>query len=75
VTGSVIIFSRSNDQIDNIGETAATAATFAHRMIDFDGNDQLPTVFVKKLDNGVLDFLVRDIVAAADEHSGMTCET
>jgi hypothetical protein len=75
VTAIVIFLGRPDNQIDDIRETAATAATFAHGMIDLGRHDELPTVIVKKLDDDVPDFLVRDIVTATDEHSRMTCQT
>lgn len=68
VTLGMIFFRRADNQINDVGETAATAAALAHGMIDFRRNDELPTVFVKKLDDDVLDFLVRYVIAAADEH-------
>ncbi len=71
----MIFFCRADDEINDIRETAATATTFAHCVIDFGRNDELPTVFVKKLNNDVLDFPVRDVVAAADEHFQKTCQT
>jgi len=68
VTQGMIFLRRANNQIHDVGETATTAAAFAHGMIDFRRYDELPTVFVKKLDDDVLDFLVRDVIAAAHEH-------
>jgi hypothetical protein len=68
VTQGMIFFGRADNQIHDVRETAATAAAFAHGVIDFRRYDELPTVFVKKLDDDVLDFLVRDVIAAADEH-------
>jgi hypothetical protein len=70
----MIFFRRANDEIDDVRETTATAATFAHRVIDLGRNDELPTVFVKKLDDDVLDFLGSDVIAAANEHSQKTCQ-
>jgi hypothetical protein len=70
----MIFFRRADDQIHDIRETAATAAPFAHRMIDLGGNDELPTVIIKKLDDDVPDFPVGDVIAAADEHSKETCQ-
>nr|WP_246690986.1 hypothetical protein [Neorhizobium alkalisoli] len=51
-------------------EAAATAASFRHGMIDLGRNNQLPTVFVKKLDDRVPDLLVGNVITAADEHYG-----
>jgi hypothetical protein len=64
----VIVFGGANYQIDDIGKAAATATAFCHGMVDLGRDDQLPTVFFKKLDNRVPDLLGGNIIATADEH-------
>jgi hypothetical protein len=66
VTLGVIFFRGADDQVHDVRETAAAPATFGHGVIDFCRHDQLPTVFVKKLDDDVLDVLVGNVIAAAD---------
>jgi hypothetical protein len=69
VSLGVILFGGAYDQIHNIGETAAAAAPLCHGVIHLGGNDQLPTVFVQKLDNRVADFPVGDVITATNQHS------
>ena len=65
----VIFLGRPQDQLDHIGETAAAAAALRHGMIDLDGNNELPTVLVKELNDRVPDFPVGDVIATANQHS------
>jgi hypothetical protein len=70
VTFGVVLFSCLDDEIDDIREAAATAATLGHGMIDLGRDDQLPTVIVEQLDDRVPDVRIGDVIAAADEHFG-----
>jgi len=62
----VIILGGLNDDVDDVGEAATATTALAHGMIDFRGNDQLPAVLIEKLDDDFADFLVGDVIAAAD---------
>jgi hypothetical protein len=62
----VIFLSGLDDDVDDIWEAAAAAAALAHRVIDLRRNDKLPAVLVQELDDDVADFLVGDVIAAAD---------
>ena len=64
----VILLGGADDDVDDIGETAAATATFFHRVVDFRRHDQLPTVLVEEADNRVLDLFFRDEIAAANQH-------
>jgi hypothetical protein len=64
----VILLGGADDDVDDIGETAATAAAFFHRVIDFCRHDQLPTVLIEESSNRFLDVFDRDEIAAADQH-------
>jgi len=68
VATGVIFFRGFDDQVDNGGKTAATATTFFHGMIHFCGDDELPTVLVEKLVDDVLDLMISDVIAAANQH-------
>ncbi|KKX26723.1 hypothetical protein YH62_23875 [Rhizobium sp. LC145] len=75
VAVGVIILRRTNDQIDDVREAAATATAFCHGMVDFGGYDELPTVFIKELDDSVPDFLFGNVIATANQHSYATRQT
>jgi hypothetical protein len=75
VVVGVIFLGCADDQVDNVGETAAAAATFRHGVVDFGWDNELPTVFVKELRDDVLDFPVGDVIATANQHSRSTCQT
>ncbi|KQS87556.1 hypothetical protein ASG68_13995 [Rhizobium sp. Leaf453] len=64
----MILLGGADDDIDDIRETAAATAALFHRMVDFRGHDQLPTVLIEKLDDRVLDVLVGDEIAATNQH-------
>ncbi|MBP1858704.1 hypothetical protein J2Z75_002212 [Rhizobium herbae] len=68
VATGMILLGRADDDIDDIGETAAATAALFHRMIDFRGHDQLPTVLIEHLDDGVLYVLIGDEIAATNQH-------
>ncbi|MDP9631885.1 UNVERIFIED_ORG: hypothetical protein J2W85_003964 [Ensifer adhaerens] len=68
VATAVILLGGADDDVDDVGETAAAATAFFHRVIDFRRHDQLPTVFIEKADNHVLDLFFRDEIAAANQH-------
>jgi hypothetical protein len=65
---SVILLCGADDDVDDVGKTAAATATFFHRVIDFCRNDKLPTVLIEHLDDGVLDVLIGDKIAATNQH-------
>jgi len=69
MTTGMIFLGRADDQIDHGRKTSAAAASLGHCMIDFCGDDKLPTIFIKELVDDVLDFLVGDVVAAANQHN------
>jgi hypothetical protein len=71
----VIFLGGADDQVDNVGETAAAAAAFRHSVVDFGWDNKLPTVFVKELRDDVPDFPVGDVIATANQHSRSTCQT
>jgi hypothetical protein len=64
----MIFLGRLNDEVYDIGETAAATAAFLHRMIDLGRHDKLPTVFIEEVVDDFPDFLVGDVIAATDEH-------
>nr|WP_187772144.1 hypothetical protein [Agrobacterium sp. B1(2019)] len=67
----VIFFCGFDDQIDNGGETAAAATALFHGVIHFCGNDELPTVLVEEFVDDVLDLMISDVIAAANQHDGL----
>jgi hypothetical protein len=71
----VIFLSGLDDQIDDIGKATAATAAFFHRMVDLDGNDQLPTVLSEELDDRILDLPFGDVIATANQHFGSTWRT
>ncbi|MBB2749439.1 UNVERIFIED_ORG: hypothetical protein GGI57_000105 [Rhizobium aethiopicum] len=68
VATGVIFLGRLDNDIDDIGETAAATATFFHGVIDLRRHDKLPTIFIEKVGDNLPDFLVGYIIAAADKH-------
>jgi hypothetical protein len=64
----MILLGGADDDVDDIGKTAAAAAAFFHRVIDFCRNDKLPTVLIEHLDDGVLNVLIGDKIAATNQH-------
>ncbi|KQV39535.1 hypothetical protein ASE23_19575 [Rhizobium sp. Root73] len=64
----VILLGGADDDVDDIRETAAATAAFFHRMIDFCRHDKLPTVLIEHLDDGVLNVLIGDKIAATNQH-------
>jgi hypothetical protein len=64
----VILLGGADDDVDDIGETAATAAAFFHGVIDFGRYDQLPTVLIEESGDRLFDVFDRDEIAAADQH-------
>ena len=68
VTAGVILLRGTDDDVDDVGETAAATAALLHRMIDFCRHDELPTVLVEEAVDHVDDFLIGDEIAAANEH-------
>ncbi|WP_245458806.1 hypothetical protein [Mesorhizobium sp. M8A.F.Ca.ET.057.01.1.1] len=49
-------------------EAAATAATFVHGVIDLCRHDELPGILIQQADDRLLDLLLGDDVAMADQH-------
>ena len=72
---TVIFLRRGNDQIDNGWETTTAAPALRHRVIDLARNNQLPTVFIKELVDDLLDVLVRNEIATANQHVGSVRQT
>ena len=68
VTAGVILLRGADDDVDDVGETAAATAALLHRMIDFRGHDELPTVLVEEAVDHVNDFLIGDEIAATHQH-------
>ena len=68
VVVGVIALGGADDDIDDIGKTAAATSTFFHRVVDFRRNDKLPTVLIEQLDDGVLNVLIGDKIAATNQH-------
>ena len=68
VATGVVFLCGADDDVDHVGETAAATAALLHRMIDFRGHDELPTVLIEEAVDHVDDFLVGDEIAAADQH-------
>jgi hypothetical protein len=64
----VILLGRADDDVDDIGETAAATAALLHRVVNLRRHDQLPTVLIEELDDRVLDVLVGDEIAATNQH-------
>ncbi|WP_411195947.1 hypothetical protein [Rhizobium sp.] len=64
----MILLGRLDNDIDDVGETAAAAAAFFHGVVDLRRHDKLPTVFIEKVGDNLPDFLVGYIIAAADKH-------
>ncbi|KDR86240.1 hypothetical protein L905_04585 [Agrobacterium sp. TS43] len=71
VATGMIFFGGFDDQVDNGGETAATATAFFHGVIHFCRNDELPTVLVEELVDDVPDIVIGDVIAAANQHDGL----
>jgi hypothetical protein len=67
VTG-VIFLGGLNDDVDDIGETAAATAAFFHGVVHLGRYDKLPTVLLEKLIDDFSDLRVGYIVAAANKH-------
>ncbi|OAV54642.1 hypothetical protein A6U98_08715 [Rhizobium sp. WYCCWR10014] len=68
VATGVIVLGCLDNEVDDVGETAAAAAAFLHSVIDFRRHDKLPTVFIEKVGDNLPDFFIGYIIAAADEH-------
>ncbi|MBB6223941.1 hypothetical protein GGE66_004940 [Rhizobium leguminosarum] len=68
VATGVIFLGRLDNDVDDVGETAAATAAFFHSVIDLRRHDKLPTVFIEKVGDNLPDFLVGYIIAAADKH-------
>ena len=64
----MILLGGANDDVDDIGETAAATAALLHGVINLRRHDQLPTVLIEELDDGVLDILIGDEIAATNQH-------
>jgi hypothetical protein len=67
---AMVLFRNRFDGLHHIGETSTTLTAFAERMVDFSGHDELPAVLIEERQDGVLDFLLADIVAMTDDHCG-----
>jgi hypothetical protein len=68
VAAGVILLGRADDDVDDIGETAAAAAALLHGVIDLCRHDELPTVLVEETIDHVNDFLLGDEITAANQH-------
>jgi len=68
VAAGVVLLRRADDDVDDIGKTAAATAALLHRVIDFRRHDELPTVLVEKAVDHVDDLFFGDEVAAANQH-------
>lgn len=64
----MIFFRRFDDQVDHSRETATATATLLHGVIDFRWDDELPTVFIKKLIDDIANVVVGDVIAATNQH-------
>jgi hypothetical protein len=64
----VILLGGADDDVDDIGETTAATTALFHRVIDFCRYDQLPTVLIEHLDDGILDVLIGNKIAATNQH-------
>ncbi|OBZ93647.1 hypothetical protein ADU59_20635 [Pararhizobium polonicum] len=64
----MILLGGADDDVNDIGKTAAATATFFHRVVHFRGHDQLPTVLIEHLDDGFLYVLFGDEIAATNQH-------
>jgi|UPI0006899EBF hypothetical protein len=67
VTG-VIFLGGLDDDVDDIGETAAATAAFLHSVVHLSRYDKLPTVLLEKLVDDFPDLRVGYVVAAANKH-------
>jgi hypothetical protein len=67
---AMVLFRNLFDGLHHIGETSTTLTAFAERMVDFGGHDKLPAILLEEPDDGVLDFLLADIVAMTNDHCG-----
>ncbi|MBY5317606.1 hypothetical protein GR210_25420 [Rhizobium leguminosarum] len=68
VATGVIFLGCLDNEVDDVGETAAATAAFLHSVVDFRRHDKLPTVFIEKVGDNLPDFFIGYIIAAADEH-------
>jgi len=66
---AMVVFGDPDYGFHHIWKAAATAAALAERMVDLGRHDELPRIGVEQRPDGLLDFLVRDQVAVADQHS------
>lgn len=64
----MILLGGADDDVDDIGETAAATAALLHRVVNLRRNDQLPTVLIEEPDDRVLNVLVGDEIAATNQH-------
>ena len=68
VTAGVILLRGADDDVDDVGETAAATAALLHRVVDLCRHDTLPTVLVEEAVHHIDDFLFGDEIAAANQH-------
>jgi hypothetical protein len=68
VPGGMILLGGADDDVDDIGKTAAATAALFHGVIDFRRHDQLPAILIQKSDDGFLDVFVGDEIAATNQH-------
>jgi hypothetical protein len=68
VAAGMVLLGCADDDVDDVGETAAAAAPFLHRVIDFCRHDELPTVLVEELVDHIDNFTIGYEVAAANQH-------
>ena len=64
----MILLGGADDDVDDIGETAAATAAFFHGVEHLGRYDKLPTVLLEKLIDDFSDLRVGYIVAAANKH-------
>src|SRR5690606_13390707 len=65
---TMVVFGYPNDRFHHIWEAAATAAALLERMIHLGRHDELPGVVIEKTDDDLLDLLLGNQVAMADQH-------
>jgi len=62
----MILFSHPYDRFHDVWEAATATAALGHDIIDGAGNDKLPAILIKKLDNNGFNVFIGNNVAAAN---------
>jgi hypothetical protein len=68
VSGGMIFFGCADDEVYNTGKAATASTTLLHCVIDLGRHNQLPTVFIEKPVDDILDFPIGNVIATAYEH-------